>query len=152
MIYISHRGNTNGKFESYENEPNYIDSAINQSYDVEVDVWFIDGILCLGHDNPQYEVDFRWFINRINFLWIHCKNLEALDHFASSSLKFKYFWHQEDDFTLTSCNKIWTYPGKELTKKSIIVANTKEELDNIKGQIYGVCTDFPSYAKMIYSL
>ncbi len=25
MILISHRGNTNGKFESYENEPTYID-------------------------------------------------------------------------------------------------------------------------------
>jgi len=30
MVLISHRGNTNGKFESYENEPMYIDKAISE--------------------------------------------------------------------------------------------------------------------------
>ena len=34
MILISHRGNINGKFESYENEPNYIDKAILESISV----------------------------------------------------------------------------------------------------------------------
>ena len=24
-----------------------------------------------------------------------------------------YFWHQTDDFTLTSHGYIWTYPGKK---------------------------------------
>ena len=50
MLLISHRGNINGKFESYENEPNYIDKALSLGYDVEVDVWFVDDNFYLGHD------------------------------------------------------------------------------------------------------
>ena len=69
MILISHRGNIDGKFESYENEPNYIDNAIKEGYEVEVDVWYIDNILYLGHDKPQYDVDFRWFRDRLTKLW-----------------------------------------------------------------------------------
>jgi len=38
MILISHRGNINGRLESYENAPNYIDSAISKGYDVEIDI------------------------------------------------------------------------------------------------------------------
>ena len=52
MVLISHRGNTNGKFESYENEPMYIDKAISDGFDVEIDVWMVEGQLFLGHDIP----------------------------------------------------------------------------------------------------
>jgi len=57
MILISHRGNINGKFESYENEPTYIDLALSKGYDVEIDVWYVDGLLYLGHDKPQYGIE-----------------------------------------------------------------------------------------------
>jgi len=65
MIYIAHRGNTNGKFESYENEPNYIDMAIKKGFDVEIDIWCIDNLIYLGHDKPQYGIDFGWLRDRI---------------------------------------------------------------------------------------
>ena len=68
MILISHRGNINGRLESYENEPTYIDMAIKNGYDVEIDVWYKNKILFLGHDKPEYGVEFRWFIDRINKL------------------------------------------------------------------------------------
>ena len=38
MKLISHRGNINGKIEKFENNPNYIDTAIEQGYDVEIDL------------------------------------------------------------------------------------------------------------------
>jgi hypothetical protein len=50
MILISHRGNINGKIVEKENHPDYIDEAINLDYDVEIDIWMIEGILMLGHD------------------------------------------------------------------------------------------------------
>ena len=121
MILISHRGNLNGKFESYENEPMFIDKAISEGYDVEVDVWYIDGVLFLGHDKPQYGVDFRWFIDRLSKLWVHCKNIESILYFQECGYEINYFWHQEDDITLTSKNFIWTFPGKKLTSRSIAV-------------------------------
>ena len=43
MILISHRGNIDGRIPEKENHPNYIDAAIKAGYDVEVDLWEIDG-------------------------------------------------------------------------------------------------------------
>jgi len=140
MKLISHRGNINGRFESYENEPTYIDKAIKEGYDVEIDVWFVDNVLFLGHDKPQYKVDFRWFKDRLIKLWIHCKDLESMVFLAECGYEFNYFWHQEDDVTLTSKKYIWTYPGKKLTSKSIAVMpeiTTNWNIDNCNG----ICSD-----------
>jgi hypothetical protein len=140
MILIAHRGNTNGKFESYENEPNYIDKAIREGFDVEVDVWLIDNKLYLGHDKPQYGIDFRWFRDRITKLWIHCKNIDAINYFKDCHYEFNFFWHQEDDIALTSLNHIWAYPGKQPIKKSIAVMPEINN-DSIE-ECLGVCSDY----------
>lgn len=144
MILIAHRGNVNGSFPSYENEPNYIDLAIKKEFEVEIDVWMKDEMLFLGHDSPMYGVDFRWFRDRISRLWIHCKNIDSLLFFRSNNYNFNYFWHQEDDFTLTSHGYIWTYPGKPLTEKSIAVMPELKIHEETSSKCYGICTDFPS--------
>ena len=140
MILIAHRGNTNGPMKSWENEPTYIDLAISKGFDVEVDVWYIDGLLYLGHDNAQYSVDFRWFRDRLNKLWIHCKNIEAIIYFQNCGYTFNYFWHETDTVTLTSANYIWAYPGKQPIDKSIAVMPeiNNDSLDSC----IGVCSDF----------
>jgi hypothetical protein len=140
MKLIAHRGNINGRSESYENEPNYIDLAIKKGYDVEVDVWYKDEILWLGHDKPDYGVDFRWFRDRISKLWIHCKNIEAVNYFKDCQYEFNYFWHQEDDIALTSLNHIWAYPGKQPIKNSIAVMPELNKDD--VSTCLGVCSDF----------
>ena len=61
-------------------------------------------------------------------------------------MSFKYnnihcFWHQNDDYTLTSQGLIWTYPKKLLYLNSICVL---PEL-GYKGDInkcYGICSDY----------
>ena len=55
ITYIAHRGNTEGP-SGMENHPDHIAKALDQGYDVEVDVRIIDGEMFLGHDKPQYEV------------------------------------------------------------------------------------------------
>ena len=140
MILISHRGNINGRFESWENEPTYIDLAISKGYDVEIDVWYKDGILFLGHDKRDYGIDFGWFIDRIAKLWIHCKNIDALNYFKNCGYELNYFWHQEDDVTITSSGYFWTYPGKQLTKNSIAVMPETKEFENIEIS-FGICSD-----------
>ena len=57
MKLISHRGNINGKHEKFENFPSYIDTAIDQGYDVEIDLWKDSDGFYLGHDEPTYPVD-----------------------------------------------------------------------------------------------
>jgi len=133
MILISHRGNLNGKSDR-ENSPDYIEEALSQGFDVEVDVWYDGKQFWLGHDKPQYKVS-EGFLEHPN-LWCHAKNIEGLYSMLEDDIHC--FWHQEDDVTLTSRGFFWTYPGKELTKKSIAVLPQKidKTLD-----CYGVCTD-----------
>jgi len=117
-ILISHRGNTKGLNPDLENNPKYIESAIKLGFDVEVDVWFLEGEYFLGHDNPQYKTNLS-FLERLP-LWCHAKNVNALSSLISNP-KIHCFWHQEDDVTLTSRGFLWTYPGKKVTEKSICV-------------------------------
>jgi hypothetical protein len=138
MIYISHRGNINGKITERENHPDYIDEAITLEYSVEIDLWFIDGRTYLGHDGPQYEVNDKWLSERINKLWIHCKNIESLNWIRNTVLH--YFWHEEDTLTLTSKNHIWTYPGKQPIIGSIAVMPEIYN-DNIS-LCLGICSDY----------
>lgn len=139
MILISHRGNLNGKKEEYENHPLYIDEAIKLGFDVEIDIWMIEGVLLLGHDEPQYGITQDWLNKRIDKLWIHCKNIEAMEWFDSIN-GFNYFWHENDTVTLTSQMTMWAYPGKQPIKNSIAVM---PEIygDNIT-ECLGVCSDY----------
>jgi hypothetical protein len=140
MILISHRGNIDGSCESCENKPMYIDLAIEKGYDVEIDIWVIDGILYLGHDNPQYGISLDWLIERIEKLWIHCKNMDALVHFNTLNQPFNYFWHEEDKATLTSHSHIWAYPGYQPISNSIAVMPeiNNDDLSSCKG----ICSDY----------
>lgn len=106
MIFISHRGNLTGSNPEMENNPTYITEAINQGYDVEIDVWFRNGEFWLGHDKPQYLVDYKFLVNEK--LWCHAKNIDALVEMKKYAIH--YFWHEYDNVTLTSKNYIWAYP------------------------------------------
>ncbi len=149
MKLISHRGNTDGRLESWENEPTYIDLAISKGFDVEVDIWFKNGILFLGHDEAQYGVDFKWIRDRASKLWIHCKNIEALSYLKDSDYELNYFWHQEDDVTITSNGYFWTFPGKRLTSNSIAVMPETQPFANIEVAC-GICSDYITNYKTLY--
>lgn len=140
MILISHRGNINGVFELLENNPNYIDKAIFEGFDVEVDVWVINNKLFLGHDSPQYPIDVEWVNSKNHKLWIHCKNIMALEFFTAFKPTINYFWHEKDTLTLTSHNYIWAYPGKQPIKNSIAVM--PEIYDDIITECVGVCSNY----------
>jgi hypothetical protein len=140
MILISHRGNLNGKIVERENHPDYIDEAIKAGFDVEIDIRLNDGVLYLGHDEIQYEVSVIWLKDRIGELWIHCKNIEALEFFNEIHYEFNYFWHEEDTATLTSLKYIWAYPGKQPIERSIAVM---PEIYNDKLKAcMGICSDY----------
>ena len=52
-----------------------------------------------------------------------------------------FFWHQNDDFVLTSGGYFWTYPGKKVCKKSIAVLPENEpDWDFLDAG--GICTDY----------
>lgn len=145
MILISHRGNVTEKNISLENKPSYIQAAIDRGYNVEVDVWFHNKGWWLGHDKPQYKTSLKW-INSHGELWVHCKNLDALYQLVSidydSMSNAHYFWHQSDDFTLTSRGFIWTYPAKKLTPLSIcVLPEIARYKDSDLKKCLGICSD-----------
>lgn len=147
MKLISHRGNIQGSNSQHENNPEYIDIALKMGYDVEIDLRCEDHQFYLGHDDPQYCVPMTWLVKRKDNLWIHCKDLNSLHLLSNSPINFNYFWHQEDDFTLTSQKYIWTYPGKLYTLKSIIVMpEWNMQVDDLSKVLqfkcYGVCSDY----------
>lgn len=141
MILISHRGNINGKNVEMENHPSYIDTALNLWYDVEIDVWYIDGVLFLGHDEPQYEVSLEWLELRSPSLWIHCKDMNSLSYFNeysnTKSNQFNYFSHDADMGVLTSHNYIWS---THLYDKGILVLPEVFNREPVEGTI-GICSD-----------
>ena len=118
-----------------------IDAALKMGFDVEVDVWYHDGDLYLGHDEPKYRMP-SYYKNHKN-LWYHAKNVEALEYLINYKLtvETKYFWHQEDDYTLTSNQKIWTYPGKKLMRGAIAVMPEQSYEGNL-WDCYAICTDY----------
>lgn len=139
MKLICHRANFDSVDLENENNPNKIAYCLNLGYDVEIDVWKIKEKFYLGHDEPKFEINLQYLNN--NKFWCHAKNLEAL----YDMLKIKNincFWHQNDDFTITSKGFIWAFPGKKLTNNSIAVLPEKSQyaLKNLHG-CYGVCSD-----------
>lgn len=135
-FYISHRGNLEGPDEANENSPSYIINAINQGFDVEIDVWFENKKFFLGHDKPSYLIDINFLKN--NKLWCHAKNHQSLKEMIKNNIHC--FWHQDDDITLTSNNFIWSYPKKCLLKERIEVVLEKNIPAGFNGK--GICSDY----------
>lgn len=138
--FISHRGNLKGKLPNRENTKLYIQEALNLGYDVEIDTWIKDSYLYLGHDAPEKKIKLQWLEERKENLWIHCKSLETLSYFNMCEISFNYFFHDNDDATLTSKGFIWVFPGKQPVNNSIAVM---PEIHNDDfSQCLGICSDF----------
>lgn len=154
MILISHRGNLQGPNKSRENSTSQIDLVLSLGLDCEIDVWIINKEIFLGHDSPMEMVSLEWLIERSSKLWIHCKNLDSLEFFVSSSLSLNYFWHQSDDYTLTSRGFIWAFPGKPLSSSSILVLpelemdTSRDYLEFNQCSFIGICSDYVQKIKV----
>ena len=149
---IAHRANIGGPNPDVENSPDQIDKCIVAGYDVEIDLRFDRSTesLWLGHDGPQHRVTWWWLAKRIKNLWIHCKDLDTLHELSVNTSGYNYFWHQEDDYTLTSKGYLWAYPGKPYTFHTVIVMPEWEDVnwDFLKNKhCYGICTDYPEKLK-----
>ena len=150
MKLISHRGNIRGPIPDKENRPSYIDCAIGNGYDVEIDVNYVNGELWLGHDEPQYKVTHTGIQERSQYLWLHCKDFES----AKECWKYQAFCHSGDPFVFTSNNKIWLHGENEsiytLDDMTIIPVINEQESTSFhtaNGIPFGVCTDYPAILK-----
>jgi hypothetical protein len=138
MKIISHRGNLSGRNEVLENSPDFIDTAMSQGFDVEIDLWIDNDGIYLGHDAPTYQVSHEWIGQRFESLWIHAKNTLAIEYLSKT--KYNWFWHENDLITITSHGNIWANIGV-FVENGITVQLGYSKLPNSN---YGVCTDTPT--------
>ncbi len=135
MILISHRGNIDGVNKLKENKIDYINEAIKNGFDVEIDVWYQKNEFYLGHDYPVDKVSENYLKNKS--LWCHAKNFESLQKMLESGIHC--FFHDTDKYTLTSKNYIWAFPGIDGGKNTIAVKPEGKNLDLKK--FSGICSD-----------
>jgi hypothetical protein len=143
MKYIAHRGLFTGPNPELENRIDQLESALAAGFDVEIDLRWHEGMWWLGHDEPAYPISPGWLAKNKEKLWIHCKNIAALDMLCNTS--HMYFYHDQDDVTITSNGKFWTYPGKELTRNSIMLMPEWQDptLQNtFNVHCIGICSDW----------
>jgi hypothetical protein len=145
MRLIAHRGNIHGPNKTRENEPKYIIEALDE-YDCEIDIRYINNEYYLGHDEPSYRIDIEFLLKYSNKLWIHCKNFEAFDNLIEIK-ELNIFWHQNDEYTLTSHGYIWAYPNMKTSAKCIILMPEWNNFTYDKG--YGICSDYIDKIKNI---
>lgn len=141
MIKISHRGNISGRQPDKENTIEHISNAIRAGYNVEIDVWASDGDLFLGHDSPGQKINTEFLTSNIANLWLHAKNLQALEKLIN--LHTHCFIHHNDDATITSKGFIWLSPWVNWAPaNSIIVSGSLSDV-NVKNpnNLIGVCLD-----------
>ena len=133
-MYISHRGYIDGEDKLIENNPEHISNLLLKNIHVEVDVRYYKDDFYLGHDEPKFKID-KKFLTHYN-LWCHAKDYKSLE--AIKDINCHYFWHQEDDYTITSEGYIWVYPGKPLIRNSIcVLPKTNQDFSMCSG----ICTD-----------
>ncbi len=142
MIIISHRGNLTGPKPDQENNPEYIDSAIERGFDVEVDVWWENGVW-LGHDGPEHKVSQDWLKSRATRLWVHCKNLDAAYHLAKD---FRCFCSNVDPYCYMSQGHIWVNDVAIRPPENCVVPLLKmQDIESykFKSSAFAICTDYP---------
>ena len=141
MIFIAHRGNLFGPQPENENKIPYLQNAIDKGFFVEVDIIDYDGndVFTLGHDTKQEQVSSKFLRNK--HIFAHAKNFKSLNGLLNHGVNC--FYHTEEDYVLTSENKIWVYPGVKPSnhKNCIIVLPELYEMNEWKNA-YGICSDF----------
>jgi hypothetical protein len=148
MKFIAHRGNVDGIIPEKENTIEYILLAINQGFDVEIDVWYKNNLFYLGHEKLKNEIDLGFLRLYSGFLWCHAKDIETLNELLKYS-NINCFFHQDDDCTLTSHQQIWTHVNfnKTLTNRSILLKFAIDENFELVENVVGICSDNVKYYK-----
>ena len=136
MFLISHRGNID-RVTDLENQPDYIDAAIELGYDVEIDVWELEGEFWLGHDEAEHKIDLRFLLARKDKLWCHAKNFDALKRMIDNGIHC--FWQQDDDYAMTSKGYIFTH--SKITKATDLSILVSLDGDLDLPRCAGICSD-----------
>lgn len=149
MKIIAHRGNLYGPNPETENTVEQILKAINEGFEVEVDMWFHGhDRLMLGHDRPTTHIETGIFQMYAPHLWVHWKRESGLLFGLVCLSEARQFMHDMEAKAKVSDGSIWLYPGTPITdemrKAPAIVACLPELAPDwdLTHATY-ICTDYP---------
>ncbi len=154
---ISHRANLNGPSDTENTLDSILKCLQSYDFDVEIDVWYIDNKIHVGHDLPsKFTMDIQTFIDKFilykDRIWVHCKNIESLVLFSSLDNKFNFFGHSNDEFVLTSKGFIFTRPNI-INRNAIVVMPEliSNKIEDAYFNTKGILTDFPIKYEAYYN-
>lgn len=143
--HICHRGNINGSVKELENNFGVLIQRSIQGHQVEVDVWYHENHLWLGHDKPEYKITLEWLASDKKRL-IHAKDGKTLEYILQESgkraLDLHVFYHTDEDYVITNKGLVICYPGKPLLEGSVCMmpekaSYTEEQLR----KVFVICSD-----------
>jgi 3-deoxy-D-manno-octulosonate 8-phosphate phosphatase (KDO 8-P phosphatase) len=146
MKLIAHRGNISGSQASLENDPTYLEHAMEIGYDVEMDVWFQQDAYYTGHDKPTYKIDKNFLKN--SKIWVHCKD-EKTFYNLSKYVDINCFLQEGDKVAITTKGFLWNHSScKEWDERSVFV-NLGEIVWGSFIFPYAVCSDYVDSFKLV---
>lgn len=170
MRLIAHRGNLAGPKPSLENNPTYLREAEARGFEVEVDLWYVDGTFYYGHDAPNRDWPAAVADLQSDRRWCHAKSIDTIEALLRiDAWMINSFFHSDDDATITTKGFLWTLPGRQLTKRSICVMPEHNhawanDCLPIMGSLWdgliapivatgcaGICTDYPLWCRSYLS-
>jgi hypothetical protein len=143
--HICHRGNLFGPVKEMENNFGVLLQRSIQGYHVEVDVWYHEHTLWLGHDKPEYKITLEWLLSSKRRL-VHAKNGATFEYLLKEAgkraLDIHVFYHTEEDYVLTNKGLVICYPGKPLLEGSLCMMPERAQYTSEDIQkCFSVCTD-----------
>lgn len=142
---ICHRGNLSGPSKDTENNFGVLIQRAIQGHHVEIDVWYHEHTLWLGHDKPDYKITLEWLASYRRRL-IHAKDGKTFEYLLRESgkraLDLHIFYHTEEDYVLTNKGLVICYPGKPLLEGSLCMM--PERASYSLGELqkcFSICTD-----------
>lgn len=143
--HVCHRGNLVGPVRKLENNFGILIQREIQGHEVEVDVWYHENTLWLGHDKPEYKITLEWLANS-NRRWIHAKDGKTFEYLllekGKRALDIHVFYHTKEDYALTNKGVIICYPGKTLLEGSCcMMPEQAYYTDAEKQKCFVICSD-----------
>jgi len=144
MLYISYYGNIYDKNKDLENEPSYIINAINNGYNVFIDIQLIKNDYYLG---GKYKIELDFLYKYIDYLWCNCLDEITYISLRNISNIIKIINDLKDIvwgyYEINNNNFISVLP--ELSKNNYEIRDLKN-----KSNFIGICSSYIGWYKQLF--
>jgi len=154
MLLISYQGIYDGQNFESANTPDQLGKAFNHGFSVMVDVWRLNGVLCIGTEFHPIEVTDKYLQG--NRVWLNCQNDDAYDYLVAQPRKlypnvFKFSDVYTESTPTTSTGGQTIVPGNvPIDNNSIVFLPEGPDrglLSTVKLRCYGICSNYCTFIR-----